>query len=81
MGQKINPEGFRVGKTKEHTSVWFAKYNKFSRVLEEDYFIRKYFEKIILDFYNNTKEDVEVSRLRITWTNPLVFGILRNNES
>ena len=25
MGQKVNPVGFRLGTTREHDSIWFAK--------------------------------------------------------
>ena len=65
MGQKINPEGFRVGKTKEHNTVWFTNYKEFSGALKEDYFIRKYFEKKFLNFCNNRKEDVKISKFKI----------------
>ena len=45
MGQKTHPTGFRIGVNKKHNSTWFADYAAYSKVLEEDYKIRKFFEK------------------------------------
>ncbi len=45
MGQKINPTGFRTGINKSHNATWFANYGAYSQILEEDYKIRKFFEK------------------------------------
>ena len=45
MGQKTHPTGFRIGINKKHNSTWFADYAAYSKVLEEDYKIRKFFEK------------------------------------
>ena len=45
MGQKTHPTGFRIGINKKHSSAWFANYGAYSKVLEEDYKIRKFFEK------------------------------------
>ena len=46
MGQKTHPTGFRIGINKKHSSAWFANYGAYSKVLEEDYKIRKFFAKI-----------------------------------
>nr|YP_009975373.1 ribosomal protein S3 [Drypetes lateriflora]YP_009975524.1 ribosomal protein S3 [Sibangea similis]QNK04715.1 ribosomal protein S3 [Drypetes lateriflora]QNK04866.1 ribosomal protein S3 [Sibangea similis] len=40
MGQKINPLGFRLGKTQRHYSLWFAQPKNFYEDLEEDQKIR-----------------------------------------
>ena len=45
MGQKVNPNGLRVGVIKNWDSRWFAKDNVFGDLLVEDYNIRKYLEE------------------------------------
>ncbi len=42
MGQKVNPNGFRIGITHTWPSTWFAKGRKFSELLLQDVGIRKY---------------------------------------
>lgn len=42
MGQKIHPIGFRIGVSKNHSSIWFSNSKKYSFYLQDDYFIRKY---------------------------------------
>ncbi len=42
MGQKINPNGFRLGVIKEHRSRWFAESNRYSELLQEDFKIREF---------------------------------------
>nr|AOY35980.1 ribosomal protein S3 [Hariotina sp. MMOGRB0030F] len=43
MGQKIHPLGFRVGITKKHQSVWFARFHKhkYAQSVLEDKFLRQ----------------------------------------
>ena len=45
MGQKTHPTGFRIGINKPYQSTWFANYGVYSKVLQEDYKIRQFFEK------------------------------------
>ena len=45
MGQKVNPNGLRVGVIKNWDSRWFAKDNVFGDLLVEDYNIRKFLKK------------------------------------
>lgn len=45
MGQKINPNGFRVGVIKDWDSRWFAKDHLFGDLLVEDKRIRDYIKK------------------------------------
>ena len=52
MGQKTHPTGFRIGINKKHNSTWFANYGAYSKVLEEDYKIRQFFEKEFANVYN-----------------------------
>ena len=47
MGQKVNPNGLRVGVIKNWDSRWFAKDNVFGDLLVEDYNIRKYLKKTL----------------------------------
>lgn len=42
MGQKINPNLFRVGVNREHESVWYAEGREFVSNLMEDHRLRKY---------------------------------------
>ena len=47
MGQKVNPNGFRVGVIKNWNSRWFTKDNVFGDTLVEDYNLRKYLKKTL----------------------------------
>ena len=49
MGQKINPIGFRLGINRGWDSVWFAKKKDFGRNLIEDFKIRAYIKKNIIN--------------------------------
>ena len=46
MGQKTHPLGFRLGIVQEHQSVWYANFNQYSSILEEDDKIRTYINTI-----------------------------------
>jgi small subunit ribosomal protein S3 len=46
MGQKTHPLGFRLGITQEHKSTWYANFNQYANVLEEDDKIRTYIKSI-----------------------------------
>ena len=59
MGQKINPIGFRLGVNRGWDSVWFAKKKEFGKYLIEDFKIRKYIRKNIL---NSGVSDVIIER-------------------
>ena len=52
MGQKTHPTGFRTGVNQKHKATWFANYGAYSEVLEEDYKIRKFFDKQFENAYN-----------------------------
>ena len=45
MGQKVHPNGVRVGVIKDWNSKWYADAKNFSEYLVEDYEIRKYIKK------------------------------------
>nr|YP_009687950.1 ribosomal protein S3 [Haslea nusantara]QDX17540.1 ribosomal protein S3 [Haslea nusantara] len=46
MGQKTHPLGFRLGITQEHKSKWYANFNQYADILEEDDKIRTYISTI-----------------------------------
>jgi small subunit ribosomal protein S3 len=46
MGQKTHPLGFRLGITQEHKSKWYANFNQYANILEEDNKIRTYINTI-----------------------------------
>ena len=46
MGQKTHPLGFRLGITQEHKSKWYANFNQYANILEEDDKIRTYINTI-----------------------------------
>jgi small subunit ribosomal protein S3 len=46
MGQKTHPLGFRLGIIQEHKSTWYADFNRYANILEEDDKIRTYIDTI-----------------------------------
>jgi small subunit ribosomal protein S3 len=46
MGQKTHPLGFRLGITQDHKSTWYANFNQYANILQEDDIIRTYLETI-----------------------------------
>lgn len=55
MGQKINPNGFRVGVIRDWTAKWYAD-KDYAAYLNEDLRIRKYIEKRLADASVSTVE-------------------------
>ena len=49
MGQKVNPNGLRLGINKDWDSKWYANKKDYSRLLNNDIKIREYFEKNLKD--------------------------------
>ncbi len=49
MGQKVHPNGFRVGVIKNWDSRWFVSDKDFGNTLVEDYNLRKYLKKRLYD--------------------------------
>ena len=45
MGQKVNPNGLRIGINKDWQAKWYANNTDFSKTLERDVKIRNYIEK------------------------------------
>ena len=61
MGQKVNPNGFRYGITKERNTVWFADKKDFPRLLLEDQKIYQYLDKFTREYEIGK---VEIKRLQ-----------------
>lgn len=56
MGQKTHPLGFRLGIVQEHKSIWYANFNEYATILEEDDKIRTYIDKIAkANYISNVK--------------------------
>mgnify|MGYP001315643882 CR=1 FL=1 len=49
MGQKVNPVGLRIGINRGWDSLWFAKKKEYGKFLIEDYKIRDYIKKNIVN--------------------------------
>ncbi len=49
MGQKVNPIGLRVGINRSWDSIWFAKKREYGKFLMEDYKIRNYIKKNVVN--------------------------------
>ena len=49
MGQKVNPVGLRVGINRGWDSIWFAKKREYGKFLIEDYKIREYIKKNVVN--------------------------------
>nr|WVD55704.1 ribosomal protein S3 [Tetradesmus sp. JML-2023c] len=71
MGQKIHPLGFRVGITKKHQSVWFARFHKhqYAQSVLEDRFLRKNLLKLLPQLFqkklNNSPNMPKISHIQI----------------
>nr|WVD55912.1 ribosomal protein S3 [Tetradesmus dimorphus] len=71
MGQKIHPLGFRVGITKKHQSVWFARFHKhqYAQSVLEDRFLRKNLFKLLPQLFqkklNNSPNMPKISHIQI----------------
>lgn len=59
MGQKTHPLGFRLGITQEHKSTWYANFNQYANVLQEDDTIRTYIKTIAK---SNSISNVRINR-------------------
>ena len=59
MGQKIHPNGFRVGITRDWNSRWFARKRHFADLLVEDHKVRRFIKK---EYYFAQIPKVEIER-------------------
>ena len=63
MGQKVNPNGLRLGINKDWEAKWYANNSEFSDYLQKDLKIRKYIEKN-LDEAGISKVEIERNNKR-----------------
>ena len=49
MGQKVNPIGFRLGINRGWDSIWFSKKREFGKLLIEDYKIRDFVKRNVVN--------------------------------
>jgi small subunit ribosomal protein S3 len=63
VGQKINPNGFRLGIIKEHQSRWFADADRYPTLLQEDFKIRHFITKNPLNLDNLKKPGLSEIRI------------------
>ena len=64
MGQKVNPNGFRLGISKKQNANWFAKGKDFSKNLIQDLKVRDYLNKKLK---NSSISKVELERTADTF--------------
>lgn len=64
MGQKVNPNGFRVGVIRNWDSRWFEKDENFGETLVSDYKIRKYLKEK-LQAAGVPRIEIERDRMRV----------------
>ena len=64
MGQKVNPVGFRLGVNRGWDSVWYAKKKDFGNYLIEDFKIREYIKKNVINS-GVSKVMIEITREQI----------------
>lgn len=57
MGQKVNPQGIRIGITKSWNSTWFPPKGEYAKYLKLDIAIREYLKKI---FKGLSVADIEI---------------------
>nr|AMN09236.1 ribosomal protein S3 [Ourococcus multisporus] len=71
MGQKIHPLGFRVGITKRHETVWFARFEKrqYAQTVLEDIFLKKTLQKLLPELlkkkYGNSEQAGKIVQIKI----------------
>ena len=64
MGQKVNPNGFRLGISKKQNANWFAKGKDFSKNLIQDLKVRDYLNKKLK---NSSISKIELERTADTF--------------
>ena len=60
MGQKVNPNGLRLGIVRDHSSVWYANKKQYAQYLLNDYEVRQYLRKRLADA---SVSRIEIERL------------------
>ena len=74
MGQKVNPNGLRVGVIDEWSSHWYADKNTFSDCLVEDQKIREFVLKAVEPIARgNAKKPVDESRTNVAGVSKVII--------
>jgi small subunit ribosomal protein S3 len=60
VGQKTHPKAFRLVTTQKHLSDWYANKHSYSKLIEEDYFIREKTNAYFKEFL--TVSNIEIHR-------------------
>lgn len=60
MGQKVHPNGFRLGITKNWSSSWYKDFRDYHLYLKEDYNIRKFLDK---ELSKASVSDLQIERM------------------
>ena len=63
MGQKVNPNGLRLGINKDWEAKWYANGKDFSKLLDKDIKIRKYLAKSFLLLYHFASQSLLIPSL------------------
>jgi small subunit ribosomal protein S3 len=61
VGQKTHPKAFRLVTTEKHLSQWYSKKLFYSKLIEEDFFIREKILKTFADLFTISK--IEIQRI------------------
>lgn len=66
MGQKVNPNAFRLGISKKWSSKWFATKDNYINLLKKDHSVRDYLnKKLNRHFIDNIEIDIEKKKMNI----------------
>lgn len=66
MGQKVNPNAFRLGISKKWCSKWFAEKNNYVDLLKKDHFVRGYLKnKLNRHFVDNIEIEIEKKKMNV----------------
>ena len=78
MGQKVHPNGLRLGIVKEHTSMWYADRKNYSDYLLNDLQVRDFLRKRLVDAFVSRIEihrSAQDARIKIHTARPgIVIG-------
>ena len=78
MGQKVHPNGIRLGIVKEHTSMWYADRKNYSDYLLNDLQVRDFLRKRLVDAFVSRIEihrSAQDARIKIHTARPgIVIG-------
>ncbi len=73
MGQKVRPTGFRVGIMHGWGSAWYATKQDFSELLVEDYRVRKFIARFLMNPKDRKAQRPAISKVKIERTRERVI--------